>query len=370
MLYQISPGILTDVTVLQHEPRSSISGYNAYPGYDFASGLGSVGTTGSISLIDYLATNELALLPQGSGGAADFAFKPSRLPVLLQNLRGGGRSLQLVSLNGAAVAALLEAEANDPSSVQAHFLDTLRAAEERSRGQAHPVEFSLVELSPSWNAAAPESILGRPISEFLQAEGVAIDPSSVLDLGSLPDIYPSRGGAAFRTSPAYYCLLVGDSGSDPQPLRLCPFAPNRGALLGQGGLLISDDGDQRASLVLSPLQRPLLVADVPEAEGSPLPGASPQLWLAGSSQSANLYGVYPVLDALGSLRDAEGNPVKPGEAGYTALAIQAAFGDGSASTLWEVPQAGARTIRNSQRWAEPGSDSGSGAEGVSLLRAI
>lgn len=365
MLYQIPPGILTDVTSLQNAPAATVRGYDAYPGYDFASGLGSVGNTGTISLIDYLSTNLLATMPQGSSGAGDFAFKPSRMPILLQSLQGESRPLQLLALNGPAVAALLEEEASDPTSLQTRFLETLRAAAERTRGQANPVEFTLVPLRSGWSAAAPGSILRRPISEFLQAEGVAINPESLLDLGSLPDRYPSTATAAFTSSPAYYSLLVGDPDHAPRPLRIRPFTPNRGALLGQGGSLVADGSDQRASLLLSPLQRPLLVADVAEAMNTPVQGASLQLWLAGSSQAANLYGLYPVLDASGSLSDAQGNPVKPGEGGYAALAIQAAFGDGSASLLWEVPQAGATTIRNTSRWSVPGVSE----PGVSLLQA-
>ena len=324
------------------------------------------GTTGSISLSDYLSTSSLATTPQGSSGACDFAFKPSRMPVLLQSLQGESRPLQLLAMNGPAVAALLEEQANDPTSVPARLLETLQAAEERTRGQANPVEFSLTPLSPGWSAADPDSILRRPIREFLLAEGVAVKPESLLDLGSLPDLYPSRVGAAFSTSPAYYSLLVGDPDHAPQPLRIRPFGSDRGALLGQGGLLVADGGDQRASLLLSPLQRPLLVADVARAMQTPLPGAALQLWLAGSSPAANLYGLYPTLDAVGSLSDADGNRVRPGDQGYAALAMQAAFGDGRDSLLWEVPQAGATGIRSTSRWSAQGVCE----QGESLLEAI
>jgi hypothetical protein len=366
MLYQIPPGILTDVTALQSRPPATVTGYEAYPGYDFASGLGTVGTTGAISLVDYLSTSALATTPQGSSGACDFAFKPSRMPILLQSLEGESRPLQLLAMNGPAVAALLEEQANDPTSVKARLLETLQAAEERTRGQANPVEYSLIPLSPDWLAADPDSILRRPISEFLLAEGIAVKPESLLDLGSLPDLYPSLAGGAFATSPAYYSLLVGGPDHAPEPLRIRPFASDRGALLGQGGLLVADDNDQRSSLHLSPLQRPLLVADVARAMQAPLPGAALRLWLAGSSRSANLYGLYPTRDAVGSLMDADGQRVRPGENGYAALAIQAAFGDGSTSLLWEVPQAGATAIGTTSRW----SPLGVSEQGDSLLEAI
>ena len=367
LLYQIPAGILTDVTDLQNPLPSLVSGYDAYAGYDFASGLGSVGNTGgSLSLLTYLGSQAMATLPQGSEGAADFAFKPSQMPLLLQRIQGENIPLTLVAMNGHAVAALLEAQESDPLSVSDRLLATLQAAAEPNQGQANAVAYSLMPLSSSWSAPAAGSLLGRPIGEFQQAEGVAISPDSLLDLGSLPDIFPASAAAPLSGSPAYYSLLVGDPAGAAHPLRLRPFAPNRGALLGQGGLLVGENGEASASLLLTPLQRPLLVADVAEALNTPQPGASLDLWLAGSSQAANLYGLFPTIDALGRLLDGEGEPLSPADPGYAARAIQAAFGDGSDSLLWDVPQAGATGIRHTSRWTAEGVRK----EGRPLLEAV
>jgi len=367
ILYQLSPGILTDVTKLQHNPETGISSYSAYPGYDFASGLGAVGNTAQVSLADTLAQTVLPSLAQGSNGkAADFLFKPAAMPLLLQKLRGAAGSLQLVSMNGFAVNALLAAEAADPDAVDLHLLETLAQAQQRTSGQQNAVEFSVRSLGQEWKGGNPSSVLRRPLSDFFATEGIAVGADSLLDLSSLADIFQGATGGSAAGQPAWYALIDQTGAADPRTLRLHPFLPNRGTLLGQGGLLSSGSSEQESSLVLSTLQRPLLVADVASSLGDSADGARVALQLRSVSSYSNLYGLYPVLDAQGSLRDGQGNLVAPGGKGYAALALAAAFGDGKDSLLWEAPDHGSSLFTHTRRWSRgeaPG-------DGRSLLEAV
>lgn len=364
MLYQIRPGVLTDVTRLQQQPHDLTSAYGAHPGFDFASGLGSVGNTSGTSLVTVLAETLLPVLAQGDDQANPFLFKPSGLSLLLQNLRGGDSQLQLVAMNGFAVQALLAAQEVDPRSLSERLLATLAEARQQTSGQPNAVDYSVVPLSDRWSGGNPGSLLRRPLADFLATEAVPIASDSLVPLAPLPDIFASASGS--QGMPAWYALLHLDSSGRQSSLRLHPFLPNRGTLLGQGGLLVGDGADQEASLVLPTLQRPLLVADVARSLGSSSDGARVSLQLHSVSGFASLYGLYPVLDGAGSLRDGQGQLLLPGDPGYAALAVTAAFGDGRDSLVWEAPHRGSRTFTHTRRWT----DGAGGGEGRSLLEAI
>ena len=370
ILYQIRPGVLTDVTRLQKQPDAKTSAYAAYPGFDFASGLGAVGqaTPGATpSLLDVLAEAVQPMLAQGNGQQPfDVVFKPSGLPLLLQNLGREASRLILVSMNGFAVNALLEEDARHPERVSRQLLSTLKDAAERTQTEINAVRYTTQTLSSAWTAAPQNSVLRRPLDELASTEGIAVTADSLLDLAALPDIFREQGEGDTGGMPAWYALVQEDGGGQQETLRIRPFQSNRGTLLGQGGQLSSESRDQTSSLVLSTLQRPLMVADVARSVGSSTSGAAVELELRSVAGFADLYGLYPVADGLGRLKDANGNLIAPGEPNYRSLAVAAALGDGRNSLLWEVPDHGSERFRHTQRW----SAEGQATPGTPLLEAL
>lgn len=370
ILYQIRPGILTDVVSLQNPPDEKTSAYHAYPGFDFASGLGAVGQVNperNSSLLDVLSEAVQPMLAQGvSSQASDLVFKPSAMPLLLQNLRGTVSSLILVSMNGFAVNAVLDEDADNPENVSRQLLGILEAAAVRTQNQLNAVEYSTRTLSSGWTAAPEDSVLRRPLADLASTEGIAVPADSLLDLQSLADIFSQGQEAGSGGMPAWYALVHVDDSGRQETLRIRPFQSNRGTLLGQGGLLSSEAGDQSTSMVLSTLQRPLLVADVARPVGSATTDAWVELELRSVAGFASLYGLYPVADALGRLRDDRGQLIAPGDPTYATLAVQAALGDGHNSLLWDVPDHSSNRFRHTQRW----SAQGQATAGSPLLEAL
>lgn len=370
ILYQIKPGILTDVTRLQNNPDSKTSAYQAFPGFDFASGLGAVGQVtegGNPSLLDVLADAVQPILAQGvDSKASDLVFKPSGVPLLLQNLHGEASRLILVSMNGFAVNALLDEDTRHPEQVSRQLIGTLEAAAARTRNQQDAVRYSTHTLSSSWTAAPQSSVLRVPLADLPSTEGITVTPDSLLDLHGLADTFGDELEAGNGGMPAWYALVHVDGSGVQETLRVRPFQSNRGILLGQGGQLSSESREQSASMVLSTLQRPLLVADVARSVGSATKGAAVELELHSVAGFASLYGLYPVADALGRLRDETGQLVGPADPRYTTLAIKAAVGDGHDSLLWEVPDHSSSRSRHTQRW----SPQGEATEGSPLLDVL
>ena len=370
ILYQIQPGVLTDVTQLQQKPNDKTSAYGAYPGFDFASGLGAVGQVQqgtTPSLLEVLAETVQPSLAQGNGSdASDLVFKPSGIPLLLQNLEGKTSQLTLVSMNGFAVNALLEEDALHPERVSSQLLSILQEKAQQTQSQANAIRFSTQTLSSGWTAAPHSSVLCRPLDELAATEGIAVPVASLINLPPLADIFRGDGEADADGMPAWYALVQDDSHGRQQTLRVSPFVKNRGTLLGQGGQLSSASGDQTTSLVLTTLQRPLLVADVARSVGSLAPGAAVELELQSVAGFANLYGLYPVADGLGRIKDDKGNLIAPGEPTYNALAVAAALGDGRHSLLWDVPDHSSQRFRTTTSWSADGQASA----GSALLEAL
>jgi Domain of unknown function (DUF4114)/FG-GAP-like repeat len=370
ILYQIRPGILTDVTSLQKQPDVKTSAYDAYLGFDFASGLGAVGQVAqggdaTPSLLDVLTDAVQPMLANGSGDkASDVVFKPAGVPLLLQNLRGESSRLLLVSMNGFAVNTLLDEDARHPERVSSQLLNTLQEAANRTQGQPNAIRFSTRTLSTGWTAAPHNSVVGGPLADWISTEGVAVPVDGLLDLKPMADIFNDDQEAGGM--PAWYALVQEDANGNQETLRVRPFISNRGTLLGQGGQLSSESRDQTTSLVLSTLQRPLMVADVARSIGGPTPGATIELELRSVANFANLYGIYPVADAQGRLDDGQGHRIAPGEPTYNALAVAAALGDGRNSLLWEAPDHSSRRFSHTQTW----STQGQATEGSSLLEAL
>jgi len=355
LLYQLPPALLSDITTLERQPASGNTAYGAYPGYDFASGLGSVGGPDPAALVDTLAGLSMPLMPEVPAELADVIFKPGSLPLLLNRLQGSSESLQLVQMNGYAVNAVLQAARQQPERLQTDLLGLLAEAVARTKGSANAAAYTFRPLSSRWQSAASTSVVNQPLGDFLASEGIAVDPASLINLGSLADIFSSGPSAAAGGMPAFYALVDTPPDGSGRSLVLNPLQPNQGALLRQGAQLQTPDQSRAASLVVSTLQRPLLQADVAAALGtSPAAAALMEinLVLRSAASYANLYGLYPVDGADGSILDpSNGDRVLPSDPRYANLAIRAAFGDGSSSLLWEAPNRGTSTFSTSQNWS-------------------
>jgi len=357
LLYQLPPALLADITTLQEQPAENTTAYQAYPGFDFASGLGAVSGSGTSELLQTLSTMAMALMPERTSSLPDVIFKPGGLPLLLGRLQGRAGSLRLVRMNGYAVNALLLKAEADPAILESRLLVTLEQARRDSEGSLNAVEFEVLALPDARNAADPASLVNQPLSAFLGTEGVAVASDSLLHLDRLPDIYPGRPGQEVAGMPAYYALLdQAAPGEAERSLTLQPFQANQGALLRQGGLLKTPTRDSSFSLVFSTLQRPLLQADVAAAIGAGVdaaPRVHIELVLRSVADRANLYGLYRVSGTDGALLDGQGRRVMPGDAAYAALAIKAAVGQGNNSLLWAAPDHASASFLNSCDWTDP-----------------
>lgn len=370
LLYQLPPSLLSDITSLQEQPRQNTTAYQAYPGFDFASGLGAVGGSNAPQLVQTLSSLSMPLMPERPPDLPDVLFKAGAMPLLLAHLQGETDSLQLVRMNGYAVNALLQAAQQDATVLDTGLLATLEAARKASQGGANAVAFELLPLSDAWRSADAASVVNQPLSAFLKTEGVAVAAASLIQLDRLPDIVPAPDPAMDSGMPAFYALLSRARPGEPQrSLSLRPFRRNQGALLRQGALLQTPERDSRSALVFTTLQRPLLQADVASALGgdeASTPQARIELVLRSVASRSNLYGIYAVAGPDGALLDATGRRVLPGDPGYAALALQAAVGDGSNSLLWEAPDRGTSRFSSSRDWRDPGAPT----QAESLLTAL